>query len=121
MINASVREKLEREIARVENHLDALYDILDEVLIVAPRRKPSENGADHIPLIRQALSKVRGTRVFSVKEITAFARRIDPEIDRRLIYNCTRGFLKRGVEIKEFIQVSPTEYKRAVAPRKEED
>ena len=88
MITATVRDKLEREIARTENHLDALYEILDEVNKEAPKRKAPENVNNRIPLIEQALAKVRGTRTFSVKELTGFARRIEPDVDRRTIYNC---------------------------------
>lgn len=111
MINASVRDKLEREIQRTENHLEALKDLLDEILEEAPRRKASDM-TSRIPLIEQALGKVRGTRTFSVKEITALARRIDPEVDRRLIYNCIKGYLQVSVKRGEMEQVSDTEYRR---------
>ncbi len=113
MITATVRDKLEREIARTENHLDALYEILDEVNKEAPKRKAPENVNNRIPLIEQALAKVRGTRTFSVKELTGFARRIEPDVDRRTIYNCIKGYLQRNLENEMFEQVSATEYRRA--------
>ena len=115
MIIAVVRDKLEREIARTENHLDALYEILDEVNKEAPKRKAPENVNNRIPLIEQALTKVRGTRTFSVKELTGFARRIEPAVDRRTIYNCIKGYLQRNLENGLFEQVSATEYRRAGA------
>ncbi len=115
MITAVVRDKLEREIARTENHLDALYEILDEVNKEAPKRKAPENVNNRIPLIEQALTKVRGTRTFSVKELTGFARRIEPDVDRRTIYNCIKGYLQRNLENGLFEQVSATEYRRAGA------
>lgn len=115
MITATVRDKLEREIARTENHLDALYEILDEVNKEAPKRKAPENVNNRIPLIEQALTKVRGTRTFSVKELTGFARRIEPDVDRRTIYNCIKGYLQRNLENGLFEQVSATEYRRAGA------
>ena len=115
MITAVVRDKLEREIARTVNHLDALYEILDEVNKEAPKRKAPENVNNRIPLIEQALTKVRGTRTFSVKELTGFARRIEPDVDRRTIYNCIKGYLQRNLENGLFEQVSATEYRRAGA------
>ena len=115
MITAVVRDKLEREIARTENHLDALYEILDEVNKEAPKRKAPENVNNRIPLIEQALTKVRGTRTFSVKELTGFARRIEPDVDRRTIYNCIKGYLQRNLENGLFVQESATEYRRAGA------
>ena len=115
MITAVVRDKLEREIARTENHLDALYEILDEVNKEAPKRKAPENVNNRIPLIEQALTKVRGTRTFSVKELTGFARRTEPDVDRRTIYNCIKGYLQRNLENGLFEQVSATEYRRAGA------
>ena len=115
MITATVRDKLEREIARTENHLDALYEILDEVNKEAPKRKAPESVNNRIPLIEQALTKVRGTRTFSVKELTGFARRIEPDVDRRTIYNCIKGYLQRNLENGLFEQVSATEYRRAGA------
>lgn len=118
MINASVRDKLEREIRRTENHLEALKDLLDEVLDVAPRKGANEGLTSRIPLVEEALAMVRGDRVFSVKEVTAFAQRIDPEIDRRLIYNCIKSYLQTSAKRGEVEQISSTEYQRVI---KEED
>ena len=113
MINASVRDKLEREIQRTENHLAALKDLLEEVLEEVPRRKTANEGlTSRIPLVEEALAKVRGNRVFSVKEVTALAQRIDPEVDRRLIYNCIKSYLQTSVKRGEMEQVGTAEYQR---------
>ena len=113
MITASVRDKLEREIQRVKNHLAALENLLDEVNEVVPKRKAANEGLiSRTPLIEKALAKVRGSRIFSVKEVTALAQRIDPEVDRRLIYNCIKNYLQTSVKLGEMEQISNTEYKR---------
>ena len=111
MITAALRDKVEREIRRTENHLDALYDILDEIDKEVPKRKVMELGK-WLPLIEESLSTIRGTRVFSVKEVTAIAQEIDTEVDRRVIYNCIKSYLKRHVRNGTFEQVNSTEYKR---------
>ena len=112
MITAVVRGKLEREIRRTEDHLNALYDLLEEIEKEVPKRKVAGTVTSRIPLIEEALSKVQGNRIFSVKEATAFAQRIEPDNDRRLIYNCIKGYLQRGVQKGLFEQMSDTEYRR---------
>ena len=121
MITAKVRDMLEREIARTENHLDALYDILDEVNKEVPKRKVPDSVNNRIPLIEKALAKIRGDRTFSVKEVTALARRMEPDIDRRTIYNCIKGYLQRNLENGSFEQISSTEYCKAASTAPEEE
>ena len=112
MINAAVRNKLEREIARTENHLEALYEILSEVEKEVPKRRGSKQVGRWIPLIEQSLKRIRGNRVFSVKQLTAYAQEIDAAVDRRLIYNCIKSYLQRNVKAGVFEQINATEYKR---------
>lgn len=119
MITAAVRTKLEREIARTENHLDALYDILNEVEKEAPKRASGKPVGRWIPLIEQSLKRVRGNRVFSVKQLTAHAQEIDSTVDRRLIYNCIKSYLQRNVKAGLFEQVNATEYKRITGGQNE--
>ena len=112
MVTARVRQMLKREIQRMEAHIDALYDILEEVEQEAPKRKVPENVNSRIPLIEKAIAKVRGTRTFSVKEITALCRRMEPDLDRRTIYNCVKGYLQRNLDNGMYEQISATEYRR---------
>ena len=114
MVSAVMRNMLEKEIARTEIHLAALYDILDQMEQESPKRKMPRDTQSRIPLIKKALEKVHGGRVFSVKEVTDFAQRIEPDVNRRLIYNCIKGYLQRSVERNEglFEQVDINEYRR---------
>lgn len=121
MVSAAIRDQLEREIRRMENHLEAMYGILEAVTKEVPKRKVADSINDRIPLIEEALGKIRGSRVFSVKEVTALARRIEPDVDRRVIYNCIKGYLQRSLKSGLFIQVSDTEYKRATTEENHDD
>ena len=107
-------DKLKREIQRTKNHLQALEDILAELEEEAPPRRPVTSQNSHIDLMEKALKRVKGNKVFSVKQITAYAREIDSSVDRRIIYNSIRSYLQTGVKYNEYEQVSDTEYRRVL-------
>ncbi|GHV54330.1 hypothetical protein FACS1894206_06870 [Deltaproteobacteria bacterium] len=115
MIKPSTVALLEREIQRTINHLNGLKDLLEELLAeedYTKRRTANPGTIDRRALVEEALTRVRTNRTFSVKEVTGYARRIDPDVDRRLIYNCIKNYLLTGVKKGQFEQVDKNEYRR---------